>query len=88
MELSENLPDSYLVVTFLVSNYENHHGTYIASHVVGHDAGESHQVDRALHPLQDLSIQNALEEKNRDSGYFKLRVILSSTAIFFLLKNS
>ena len=30
---------------FLVATQEVHHGTYVASHLVGHDALESHQVD-------------------------------------------
>ena len=37
-ESSACLPTSYLVVPILVATQEIHHGTYIVSHVVGHDA--------------------------------------------------
>ena len=42
VELSAHLTVSYLVVPLLVNTQEIHHGTYIASHGVGHDASESH----------------------------------------------
>ena len=38
MELSAYLAASYLVVPVLVATQEIHRGTYVASHIVGHDA--------------------------------------------------
>ena len=38
MEWSVRLPASDLVVPILVAAQGTHHGTYIVSHVVGHDA--------------------------------------------------
>ena len=38
VELSVHLPASDLVVPILVAAQGKHHGTYIVSHVVGHDA--------------------------------------------------
>ena len=38
MELSVCLPASNLVVPILVATQGIHHGTYVASHVVGHNA--------------------------------------------------
>ena len=50
MESSVHLPASYLVVPILVATQEIHHGTYIASHVVGHNAPVSHQANEVLSP--------------------------------------
>ena len=41
-ELSAYLLASCLVVPFLAATQEIHHGTYIASHVVGYDAFDLH----------------------------------------------
>ena len=41
VEVSAYLPASCLVVPFCADIQEIHHSTYIASHVVGHDAPES-----------------------------------------------
>ena len=37
MGLSVCLPGSGLVVPILVATQEIHHGTYVVSHIVGHD---------------------------------------------------
>ena len=42
VELSAHLLTFYLVAPFLAVTQEIHRSTYIASHVVGHDALESH----------------------------------------------
>ena len=64
VELSVHLPASCLVVPILVATQEIHRGTYIASHVVGHNAPVLHQANEVLHPLQKVlfSIQNILEK--------------------------
>ena len=49
-DLSAHLPDSCLVVPFLVANQGMHHGTYIATHLVGHKASKSHQINGVLLP--------------------------------------
>ena len=41
-KLSAHLPDPYLVILFLAVTQVIHCGTYIASHLVGHDVPESH----------------------------------------------
>ena len=50
---SAHLPASFLVVPFLAATWEIHHGTYLASHVVGQDAPELHQVNGVLPPPED-----------------------------------
>ena len=46
-ESSACLPASYLVVLFIVNTQEKHRGACVASHLVGHDAFESHRVNGA-----------------------------------------
>ena len=52
MELSAYIPASCLVVPILIATHEINYGTCGASHVVDHDALESHQTNEVL-PLQE-----------------------------------
>ena len=56
MELSTYLPVSCLVVLFLVTAQEIRCGTYIANHVMGYNAPESHQIDGVPHPVGGFSL--------------------------------
>ena len=47
-ESNAHLPLSYLVLPFLAANQEKHYRTYIASHVVSHNAPDSHQVNGVI----------------------------------------
>ena len=42
--------------TFFGNYPRIHHGNYIASHIVGYDDHESHQVNGVTHPLEDFSL--------------------------------
>ena len=53
MESSAHVPASSLVVPILVATQEIHHSTYIASHIVGHDAPISHQANEVMPPVED-----------------------------------
>ena len=54
------------MVPFLVSNQEIHCSTYIASPIEGHNAAEPHQVNEALHPLEDpFFVQIVLKREYR-----------------------
>ena len=50
MELSVYLPVSYLVVIISVATQEIHCSTYLAGHIVGYDAPESHRANEVLPP--------------------------------------
>ena len=52
-ESSAYLPASCLVVPFLLTTQEIYRGTYIASHIVGHNASDLHQDNEVLHPPED-----------------------------------
>ena len=41
------------MVPFKVATQEIHQGVYVASHIVGHNALEFHQVNGVLPPLED-----------------------------------
>ena len=51
--LSAYLPVSGLLVPILVSTQEIQSATYVASHIVGHNALESPQANEALPPPED-----------------------------------
>ena len=51
-ESSVHLPASCLVVPILIATQEIHYGTYIASHVVSHNAPVSHQENEVLPPTE------------------------------------
>ena len=51
-ELSICLPASSLVVPILVATQEIHHGTYVASHIVGHNSPVSHQENEVPPPQE------------------------------------
>ena len=52
MELSVNLLASDLVVPILIATQGIHHGTYIVSHMVGHNTAWLLQANRVLPPLE------------------------------------
>ena len=86
VESSVYFPASYLVVPFLVAAQETYRGIYIVNHIVGHDAPNLHQVNRVCYPVGDLFlIQNILEEANRASAHFQLKILFYSTAILYPL---
>ena len=44
------------MVPFWVIAWEVYSGTYVASHIAGHDTPELHQVNRILYPPRDPSL--------------------------------
>ena len=52
MESSARLATSCLVVPILVATQEIHHGTFIVSHIVDHDAPKLHQENEVASPLE------------------------------------
>ena len=63
MELSVRLPASCLVVPISIASQEIHRGTYVVSHVVGHNAPWLHRAN-GYRPFRKVlfSIQNILEK--------------------------
>ena len=71
--------------TFFLTTQETHHTTYIASHIVGHDAPDSHRENWVMPSPKDSLFYTKIYRRNRIGllDVFLLPILLYGAAISY-----